>query len=467
MGSASVDTLGGRARNGSRTMQRALRRITTAVSLAAVIVLGCAATSWALSPDDVIKMTKDGTSDDLIIQKICSDAEAWDLTSGDIQYLQDKGVSDDVVQALIDPQAASEKYGYTLGPAEDQNQGDEDQNPDEAQLPSTDSTPYVFTPGYYYGPLARAYFYDPFFYPYMYSPGFAFSIGFGWPTFYASYYYPYYYGYYGYPYFSCAHGSAYYGGGYCGAGYGNYRTYYQSGGHPYGAGTLSWHDWSGANGGRTMISAGGAVEQRSRSGQGFAIRQPGGGQVVRSSPTGLGGQMSREMNSGVIQRGSWIRGGAGAGAYAGGARVVRGTQTGIGMGGGSMSGATAGGRSWGHSRIVYGGGGGQGGQGMRNYMSAPSHGYGGYGVNRGSAPSHGFYGPGRGYGSPVRVGGGGGSQIYRGGGGGGMMRGYGGMGRGMGRAGGMPAGQGFGRMGGVQGRGMAVQGGGGGGGRGR
>src|SRR5262249_45489871 len=153
---SATNTLGGRARNGSRTMQRALRRLTAGVSLAAIFVLGCAATSWALSPDDAIELTKQGTSDDVIIAKICTDAEAWDLTSDDIKYLQDKGVSDDVVQALIDPQAASEKYGYQLG--EGNPDEDQEQPPDEAQLPSTDSTPYVFTPGYYYGPLARAYF---------------------------------------------------------------------------------------------------------------------------------------------------------------------------------------------------------------------------------------------------------------------------------------------------------------------
>src|SRR5262245_57123585 len=333
-------TLGGRARNGSRTMQRALRRLVTAAFVAAFFVLANAAASWALSPDDAIELTKQGTSDDVIIAKICSDAEAWDLTSDDIKYLQDKGVSDDVVQALIDPQAASEKYGYQLG--EGNPDEDQEQPPDEAQLPSTDSTPYVFTPGYYYGPLARAYFYDPFFYPYMYSPGFAFSIGIGWPTFYASYYYPYYYGYYGYPYFCCAQGSYYYGGGYCGTGYNSYRSYYLSGGHPYGGGTVSWHDWSstsGATGGRHMINTGGAVEQRARGGQGFSVRNPGGGQVYRSrSSGGFGGFASRETRAGVVNRGSWIRGGdggraggySGRGGYGGGpARIVRGGGSGI------------------------------------------------------------------------------------------------------------------------------------------
>lgn len=454
--SASNSTLGGRARNGSSPMKRALHRITAAVSLAAVIALGSAATSWALSPDDAIELTKQGTSDDVIIAKICSDAEAWDLTADDIKYLQDKGVSDDVVQALIDPQAASEKYGYQLGegnPSEDQQ--DQDQNPDEAQLPSTDTTPYVFTPGYYYGPLARAYFYDPFFYPYMYSSGFAFSIGIGWPAFYASYYYPYPYGYYGYPYFSCAHGSAYYGGGYCGSGYSGYRAYYQGGGHPYGGGTLTWHDWSSSDGGRHMINTGGAVEQRARSGQGFAMRQPGGGQVNRSRASyGLGGLANREMRSGVVSRGSWIRGGqggyAGRGGYSGGtARIVRGGDMGSG-------------RAWGRSRVVYGGG---NGQNMRNFVSTPSRGGYGYG-NRMSAPSRGSYGgTGRGYGSPVRQGS---PQIIRGGGGGGrdfaggmapsrgygggMGRGFGAQGQGFGRAGGMQmGGPGFGHMGAVQG----------------
>jgi hypothetical protein len=405
-------------------MQRALHQIAAVVSLAAVIVIAGAATSWALSPDDVIKMTKDGQADDVIIQRICTDAEAWDLTSDDIKYLGDKGVSDDVIQALIDPKAASEKYGYQLGP-EQQNQGqDEDQNPssDQSQLPSTDSTPYVFTPGYYYGPLARAYFYDPFFYPYMYSPGFAFSIGFGWPAFYASYYYPYYYGYYGYPYFAYQHGSYYYGGHYCGSGYSNYRGYYTSGGHPYGGGTTAWHDWSGTSGGH-MLTAGGALESRTRSGQGFAVRQPGGGQVVRSSSsTSLGGLMNSETRAGVINRGAWVRSGqgavaggmsgAGASSY-GGARVLRGGQL-----------SAGGSHSWGRSRMVVGGGAASG-QSMRSYMSAPTRSYGNYGYR-----GYGYGAGGRGYGSPMSSG---------------MSRGYGNMGRAAtGRMG-----QGFGRVGGM------------------
>ena len=443
------NTLGGRARNGSRTMQRALRTFAWAASIAAVVVLGNAAASWALSPDDAIELTKQGTSDDVIIAKICADAEAWDLTSDDIKYLQDKGVSDDVVSALMDPKAAADRYGYQLGQGDQDEQPDTDQAP-EAELPTPDTTPYVFTPGYYYGPLARAYCYDPFFYPYMYSAGFSFSIG--WPAFYASYYWPYAYGYYGYPYFACAQSSYYYGGGYCGSGYNSYRVYYQGGGHPYGGGTLTWHDWSSSGGGRHMLNTGGAVEQRSRSGQGYAMRGPGS-QTVRQRTPDMSGLMNREMRSGVVNRGSWIRGGDGSL----GSRVVRGGNGAWsrGMGGGAERGrqmmSVGDGRAWGRSRVIYGGERG----GERNAGPARGYGYGGQASRGYGAPASRGYGApvyrggsGRGFGAPARQGS---PQIYRGGSGGGgrelsgISRGYS-MGRGIGRGyGGMAPGQGFGR----------------------
>src|SRR5262249_37624137 len=148
----------------------------------------------------------------------------------------------------------------------------------------------------------------PFFYSYMYSPGFSFSIGY-WPTFYATYYWPYAYGYYGYPYYSCAHTSAYYCNSYCGSGYSGYRNYYQGGGHPYGGGTLSSHDWSGTGGGRTMLNTGGSVESRSRNGSGYAAR--GGAAAYHSRVSDLGGMANRQMRTGVISRGTWTRGGGG------------------------------------------------------------------------------------------------------------------------------------------------------------
>src|SRR5262245_24236103 len=263
------------ARTGGSQMHRALRTLASATHVAAFAALGAAA-SWAMSPDDAIYLTQQGTTDDVIIAKICGDGEAWDLTSDDISYLKDHHVSDEVIQALIDPAAAADRYGYRLG------DGRTDDQPE--------ATPYVYSTGYYYGPISRCYFYDPYYYPYYYSPGFSFSIGFGWPGFYASYYYPYCYGYYAYPYYSCAPYSSYYGYNYCGAGYSTYYARYRYGSPYYGAGNVSYHGWNSTTGAR--LNTGGSLEQRSRSGEGIA-------QVGRGSSSSARAARSGDLSRGV------------------------------------------------------------------------------------------------------------------------------------------------------------------------
>ena len=174
------------------------------LALAAAIGL-LASPAFALSPDDAMYLTKEGVDDQVIIAKICADAEGWDLTAEEIAHLRDKGVSREVVEALIDPEGASKRWGYTLG--------DPDAKPEsypDNYSEGTSSTSLVFSLGYYYGPLGVHYFYDPYFYSFYCSPWFGFSFSY-WPSYYRATYFPYHCGYYSYPYY-------YYGGPsyYCG-----------------------------------------------------------------------------------------------------------------------------------------------------------------------------------------------------------------------------------------------------------
>jgi hypothetical protein len=171
-----------------------MRRLLLLVALA-LVAAGYSSPARALSPEDAIYLTQQGVGDEVIIAKICADAEGWDLTSDEIAYLREKGVSREVVEALIDPAGAAERYGFTLGNPNARPES----HPDNYGW-GTPSTSLVFSLGYYYGPLGVHYFYDPYFYPYYCSPGWAFSFGY-WPAYYQATYFPYHCGYYPYPYY--------------------------------------------------------------------------------------------------------------------------------------------------------------------------------------------------------------------------------------------------------------------------
>jgi hypothetical protein len=253
-----------------------------------------------MSPDDAIYLTQQDLDDDVIIAKICADGEAWDLSAEDIAYLRDEGVDDDVIEALIDPAAAADRYGFRLG--------DGDAYDDQET-----HTPYVFSSGYYYGPIARAYFYDPFFYPYLYCDRFAFSFSY-WPSYYAGYYWPYSYGFYAYPYFSCARSSFYSSYSYCGPSYRDYRTRYRDGFAD--RGNVRWRNWDSSRTGRVAdggkrLNVGGSVERRMRTGDGIAqapSRREGAPSRRRAD---LGRITDGETRARVERRGTWTpRGGS-------------------------------------------------------------------------------------------------------------------------------------------------------------
>jgi len=59
-----------------------------------------------LTMDDVIKLSKAGFSDDVIIQKVKKNGQAFDLSPDEMVQLKSAGVSDKVVQVMLDPAQA-------------------------------------------------------------------------------------------------------------------------------------------------------------------------------------------------------------------------------------------------------------------------------------------------------------------------------------------------------------------------
>jgi hypothetical protein len=214
---------------------------------AALLVLGTGAVH-ALTPDDAIYLSQEGVDPEIIIAKICADAEAWDLTAEEIVYLAEQGVSLDVINALIDPVSASEKWGFTLGEPDvyiaegEEIYAEEGYYPEDGYyIEESGGGSLVFSLGYYYGPLSVHYFSHPYFYPYMYYNGFAFSYLY-WPAYYRSYYYPWSCGYYPYPYYAYGSGSYYYGDAYIGY----YEHTYYGGGitRSHQVGDIAYRNWN-------------------------------------------------------------------------------------------------------------------------------------------------------------------------------------------------------------------------------
>ena len=141
------------------------------------------ADSLAMTPHDIIAMSKAKVGDDVIIKMIRNTGSYFQLRSRDVVALADSGVSDKVIAAMIQTADTPEDHGT----------------------------------GYNYAPYYPAYWWGA--YPYYYPWSFGFSVG---------YYAPYYH-------------RAYFGPHY---GYGvpryHYTTHYTGGhytsGHPYSGG---------------------------------------------------------------------------------------------------------------------------------------------------------------------------------------------------------------------------------------
>jgi hypothetical protein len=83
-----------------------------------LLILVSASTASAFGTKDVLRMTKDGVPDSLIIQKIEYSGKTFHLDAEDMHVLRDGGVSDGVISAMLRteaPDGRDDGYGYGDG----------------------------------------------------------------------------------------------------------------------------------------------------------------------------------------------------------------------------------------------------------------------------------------------------------------------------------------------------------------
>src|ERR1017187_5091802 len=69
----------------------------------------------ALSIADVVKLSKAGLSDDVIIQKVKKNGQAFDLSPDQMIELKSAGVSDKVVAVMLDPAKSDAPPSASVG----------------------------------------------------------------------------------------------------------------------------------------------------------------------------------------------------------------------------------------------------------------------------------------------------------------------------------------------------------------
>jgi len=127
-----------------------MKRMLLFAVAALMLTLAYAPGAWAFGKKDIVKMTRDGVEDSLIVLKIENSGKTFHLDADDIHDLQKAGVSDEVISAMLRTEGRDrDEYGY-----------------------------YGYGHPYYAYPYSRFY------------------LGFGYSHFYSPYYYPRYYGYY-------------------------------------------------------------------------------------------------------------------------------------------------------------------------------------------------------------------------------------------------------------------------------
>jgi hypothetical protein len=76
----------------------------SALALALLLAAGLAAQTVApLSVDDVVRLSKDGISEDVIVAKIKKNAKPFDLNADELVELKKLGISDIILKLLLDP----------------------------------------------------------------------------------------------------------------------------------------------------------------------------------------------------------------------------------------------------------------------------------------------------------------------------------------------------------------------------
>ncbi len=112
---------------------------------------GATASAGSLSVDDVIKLSKAGVDDDVIIQKIKKQGQPFDLTTDQLIQLKSASVSNRVIQIMIDPTKASPSG--TTSSASMQSTGMTSSSPGDAtpaksfvesSAPQTDNRPRIY-----------------------------------------------------------------------------------------------------------------------------------------------------------------------------------------------------------------------------------------------------------------------------------------------------------------------------------
>ena len=123
-----------------------------------------------LTSNDIVKMSKAGVSDDVIIQTVQSTGSNFRLTAQDVEALKRSGVSDRVVVAMLSAHPAAPPSAQPSGPTAPVIR--EPGGPDYAGMPSNQQVVRalpVAPPAYYQAPPPPPYYYDPYYYP---SPGY-------------------------------------------------------------------------------------------------------------------------------------------------------------------------------------------------------------------------------------------------------------------------------------------------------
>src|SRR5438445_7440192 len=101
-----------------------------------LLAILCLAAGAAPSKDDVIRMTREGKSQQAILDAIHDSHATFDLTANDIADLRAAGVGESIIDAMIEtgpaqPQADQQPQAEAPQPAQEESPGDVEPQPEE------------------------------------------------------------------------------------------------------------------------------------------------------------------------------------------------------------------------------------------------------------------------------------------------------------------------------------------------
>lgn len=137
-----------------------MKLLMTCAALAALLMAGCATepyrvsrtvtTPGGLTNDEIVKMSKSGISDPVLVEKIRAEGVAVRPTADHIESLKNEGVSDEVVKAMINAPVRETRVEVT-------------------DYPNLYYYPY---PSYPYYPYSYYGYYGPYWYGHYYPYGY-------------------------------------------------------------------------------------------------------------------------------------------------------------------------------------------------------------------------------------------------------------------------------------------------------